>query len=443
MLYRILMWLCIVWLVPLMDYIFKNNAKFKKNIAVGVTFREEGKSDSDVLARLDKYKKQVSLVSLLLLIAVIPGLFIAKMWILLTYWLIWTDLVIFVYAVPYYFCNRNLRKIKSEKGWTYIGSDTVTLDTDNIPKFRLLSLVHFIIPCAVSLLPLIWDRTLWTVHIILALSVFIFWLIYRYLYRYRSETVNDEKELTAVLTRIRHYNWSKIWLISAWVTAMLSFVTLLFLNYPTISLILVFAISIGLCLIAVTIEIKIRKMQEKLTRGSGTDGMVDEDDKWLWGMIYYNPNDSKLLVNERVGMNVTVNLAHTAGKVIMGFMLILLIALPFTGPAMYIYYEKPIDIQVNAKEISVSQGLTHYQIKPEDIASVEMINKLPEDLIRVNGTSFENILKGNFRSGKENMKLLLRTDNPPFMKITKKNGEIFIFGFKGEAEEVEKLWRVD
>ena len=292
MLYRILMWLCIVWIVPLMDYIFKNNAKFKKNIAVGVTFREEGKSDSDVLARLDKYKKQVSLVSLLLLIAVIPGLFIAKMWILLTYWLIWTDLVIFVYAVPYYFCNRDLRKIKSEKGWTYIGSDTVTLDTDNIPKFRLLSLVHFIIPCAVSLLPLIWDRTLWTVHIILALSVFIFWLIYRYLYRYRSETVNDEKELTAVLTRIRHYNWSKIWLISAWVTAMLSFVTLLFLNYPTISLILVFAISIGLCLIAVTIEIKIRKMQEKLTRGSGTDGMVDEDDKWLWRMTCSNPNDS-------------------------------------------------------------------------------------------------------------------------------------------------------
>lgn len=432
MLYRILMWASMIWIVPFMGYLFINNTKFKKNIAVGVTFKEEGKRDEAVLLRLEVYKKQVKLISLLLLIAAIPGVFIETMWIMFTYWLTWIDLTVFVYAIPYYLCNRDLKKIKSERGWIYNSYETVSIDTDNIPKFKLLSPAFFMIPAILCLFPLIWDRTFMIMYVVMSLSVVLFWIIYLYFYRKRSEAVNEEKELTRVLTQIRHYNWSKIWIIASLLTVALSFSGLLFLNHPAIALILVLVISTAICVIAVAIEIKIRKMQEKLTEGSGTGLIVDEDDKWIGGMVYYNPNDSKLFVNERIGMNVTVNLAHTAGKVIMGLVLIALIALPFTGPAMHIYYEKPIDIQVNAEGIAASQGLTHYQIKLEDIANVEMINKLPENLVRVNGTSFENLLKGNFRSGKENMKLLLRTDNPPFMKVTTKKGEIFIFGFKGE-----------
>lgn len=41
------------------------------------------------------------------------------------------------------------------------------------------------------------------------------------------------------------------------------------------------------------------------------------------------------------------------------------------------------------------------------------------------------------------MTLLLRTDNPPFIKITKKNEEIFVLGVdgnvKGKFEEIEGI----
>ena len=151
-------------------------------------------------------------------------------------------------------------------------------------------------------------------------------------------------------------------------------------------------------------------------------------------MIYYNPNDSKLIVNERVGMNTTMNLAHTSGKVIMGFILIFTLAMPFTGPALHIYYEKPIEIQVSREEITASQGITEYHIKFSDIENIELINELPNDLVRVNGTAFEDILKGNFRSGKDNMILLARPDNKPFIKITEKGGKVFVLGFEGGVE---------
>ena len=193
-------------------------------------------------------------------------------------------------------------------------------------------------------------------------------------------------------------------------------------------------LSIVICIESVGIEIKIRKMQEKLTKGSGIGAIVDEDDKWIGGMIYYNPNDSKLIVNERVGMNTTMNLARTSGKVIMGFILIFALALPFIGPALHIYYEKPIEIQVSREEITASQGITEYHIKFSDIENIELINELPNDLVRVYGTAFEDILKGNFRSGKDNMILLVRPDNKPFIKITEKGGKVFLLGFEGDVE---------
>ncbi len=434
MFYNILMWASICWIAPLMGYLLINNAKFKKNIAVGVTFMEEGKRDADVISRLNKYKKQVKILTILLLLAVIPGIFISKFWIMLTYWLVWTDLVVFLYAIPFYLCNRDLKKLKREKGWVYNAAHSVSIDTATIPSFKQLSPFLFIIPCILSLLPLIWDRTFYMLYIVSGLTIIIFWFIYRYLYRNRSETVNEEKDLTRVLTQIRHYNWSKIWLIASWLTAILSYSGLLFINNQVLALVLVLGLSTVICIEAVGIEIKIRKMQEKLTKGSGTGVIVDEDDKWIGGMIYYNPDDNKLIVNERVGMNTTMNLARTSGKVIMGFILILTLAMPFIGPALHIYYEQPIKIQVSREEITASQGITKYHIKFSEIENIELINELPKDLVRINGTAYEDILKGNFRSGKENMMLLVRPDNKPFIKITEKGGKVFLLCFEGDVE---------
>lgn len=438
MLFKIIMWGSIFWIVPLMNYIFINNAKFKKNIAVGVTFREEGKCDADVKARLDKYKKQIKKISLLLLVLIVPGLFIETMWIMLTYWLVWIDMVILAYPIPFYLCNRDLKKIKREKGFVYGSSERVFVDTDNVPKFKNLSPLLFIIPCILSLLPLVWDRVSWIIYVTSAVCIAVFYIMYRYFYRNRSEAVNDEKNLTRVLTQIRHYNWSKIWLVASWLMVALSYTGLLLLSYPTMALAAVFIISTVICAEAIIIEIKIRKMQEKLTVGSGTESIVDEDDRWLGGMIYYNPNDSHLLINDRVGMNTNINMAHTLGKVIVAVLLVTIIAMPFTGPAMYIYYKEPITIQVSSDEISASQGITNYHIRLADVEKTEIITKLPDDLFRVNGTSFENLLKGHFRSKTTNLILLLRTDEEAFMKITKKNGEIFILSRPKEEVQVLK-----
>ena len=442
MLFNILMWASIFWLAPFLGYIMTNNAKFKKNIAVGVTFMEEGKQDAEVISRLNRYKKQIKMITIVLLLAVIPGVFVSRFWILLTYYLVWTDVTIFIYAIPFYLCNRDLKAIKKRKGWAQHQGEKVEIDMENIPNFKEISPLLFIIPCIVSLLPLIWDRTFYVLYITSAASVLVFWFSYRYFYRNRSERVNEERDLTRVLTQIRHYNWSKIWIVASWLTIPLSFSGLLFISHPALALTLIFLVTAVICVEAVGIEIKLRKMQEKLTKGSGVGAIVDEDDKWIGGMIYYNPNDSRLIVNERVGMNTTLNLARTSGKVITLFLLILILALPFTGPAMNVYYKQPIKIEIAKDEVEASQGITNYRIKLSDIKDVELIDELSDNLIRVNGTSFDDLLKGDFRDGNENLTLMLRPNSKPFIRVTDKNGKVFVFSFRGDVkgkfEEIRK-----
>lgn len=442
MLFNILMWASIFWIAPFLGYIMTNNAKFKKNIAVGVTFMEEGKRDEEVISRLNRYKKQVKMITIVLLLAVIPGVFVSKFWMLLTYYLVWTDVTIFIYAIPFYLCNKDLKAIKKRRGWVQHSGEKVEIDMENIPNFKEISPLLFIIPCIVSLLPLVWDRTFYVLYITSAASVLVFWFSYRYFYRNRSERVNEERDLTRVLTQIRHYNWSKIWIVASWMTIPLSFSGLLFISHPALALTLIFLVTAVICVEAVAIEVKLRKMQERLTRGSGVGAIVDEDDKWIGGMIYYNPNDSRLIVNERVGMNTTLNLARTSGKVITLFFLILLLALPFTGPAMNVYYKQPIKIEVTKDEVEARQGITNYRIKLSDIKNVELIDELSDDLIRVNGTSFDDLLKGDFRDGNENLVLLLRPNSKPFIRVTDKNGKIFVFSFRGDVkgkfEEIRK-----
>ena len=442
MLFNILMWASIFWIAPLLGYLMTNNAKFKKNIAVGVTFMEEGKQDAEVISRLNRYKKQIKMITIVLLLAIIPGVFVSKFWILLTYYLVWTDVTIFIYAIPFYLCNRDLKAIKKRKGWAQHQGEKVEIDMENIPNFKEISPLLFIIPCIVSLLPLVWDRTFYVLYITSAASVLVFWFSYRYFYRNRSERVNEERDLTRVLTQIRHYNWSKIWIVASWLTIPLSFSGLLLISHPFMALALIFIATGAICIEAVAIEVKLRKMQERLTKGSGVGAIVDEDDKWIGGMIYYNPNDSRLIVNERVGMNTTLNLARTSGKVITLFFLILLLALPFTGPTMNVYYKQPIKIEVTKDEIQAVQGISNYHIKLTDVKNVELINELPDDLVRVNGTSFDDLLKGDFRNGNENLTLLLRPESKPFIRVTDKNGKVFVFSFrgdiKGKFEEIRK-----
>jgi len=42
------------------------------------------------------------------------------------------------------------------------------------------------------------------------------------------------------------------------------------------------------------------------------DDIEDDPKNWKWGIVYFNPNDSRVFVNKRVGIGWTLNFARPA-----------------------------------------------------------------------------------------------------------------------------------
>lgn len=53
----------------------------------------------------------------------------------------------------------------------------------------------------------------------------------------------------------------------------------------------------------------------------------DDDQYWLGGVIYNNPDDSEWLVPKRFGLGRTLNVGHPLGRAIMVGLLLLVVAL--------------------------------------------------------------------------------------------------------------------
>ena len=74
------------------------------------------------------------------------------------------------------------------------------------------------------------------------------------------------------------------------------------------------------------------KLMALKSRDKSIKTVNDEDDKWLYGMIYYNQEDPSFLVEKRFGAGWTLNMANKKAKISMVLLLIWIIGmivLPF------------------------------------------------------------------------------------------------------------------
>jgi len=426
---NIFLWASIIWVAPLACYLLINEAKFKKNIVIGVTLPYQAREDEKVQEILKRFKKQQILVCIILLVLAIPCLFAKGLGLSMALWCSWIDLLVILPNVVYVMNNKALKKVKAENGWKRENTDSIRIDTVTIPPDKWLSPWVFFPAFFLSLLPVIWDKNFWTLYAILAAIPVTFWLIYRYLYRNKSETIDENTGLARVLTQVRRRNWRRMWLVCAYCFSALSLVIFLTQSNPMLGIILTIAIVFFITLAIIRVEMNTRKIQEKLTAQSGRDWYVDDDDKWIGGIIYYNPNDSRFIINNRIGTNSSFNLAKPAGKAIMGFVVLLLIAMPFTGILLDSIAGKEIELELTKTGIVSTNGSARYSILYEEIAEVELLEKLPMKMTRKFGIGMENLLRGSFSAeGIGNMEVCLDPRYPPFILITTRNDKHYLFG---------------
>ena len=438
--WKLVMWAGIIWLLPLLNAYFKSECKPKKNIIAGVTLPYSAQDDAAVLALLAQYKKDLKLTCWIMLAAAVPSLLLQGYGAFMTYWLTWTILMCLSFYVPYIRCNKALRKLKEDRGWRRAeeAPQVVTDLKAAAEEMRWFSPWWFLPPFVISLVPLFFERTVWWLWGLDAVIVPVSYLCYRYLYRNRAEVVDEDSERTLALTRIRRYNWGKCWLIVAWATGFFNVGMWLTLENIWLCMAVILVYGLVVCVSVIGIEFRVRRLQEKLTADSGQGYYVDEDDRWIWGMIYYNPNDARLTINNRTGVGTTINLARRSGQILMGLGLALLLACPLVGVWEMGMEQAPVELEVTETEIIGSHYGGEWSVALEDIGSVEVLKERPP-LRRVAGTGMESALTGQFNAdGWGRVTVCIDPRTGPWLLVTAEDGKLFLFGAseEGAVEEI-------
>ena len=432
-----ILWISGLLTLPLMSYMLLNESRFKKNIVIGVTLPNQAREDEDVQKELKLFRRNIWIINgILVLLAVLGYLSVPKT-LTLTSWIIWLLLSIALPYIPYVYTNSQLKKLKQQKGWIQ-QNEVIRVDTSAIGTQKYLSPLYFVAPVIISMLPLLFDRSMMFMYITMAILCVLFGFSYRYLYRNKAEMVDENTELTKALTQIRRYAWGKMWIVTSYAIAFYSLAGWLSLKNPVVGIIMTAVLTVILCLYALRLEMNLRKQQEKLTANSGTGWYVDDDEYWLGGVLYNNPNDNRLIINSRVGMNTSVNIAKPAGKLILALIAMLLLILPFTGVYGDYLSTQPIEIAVEDQNLKADLGIIHYNIDASTIKEIELLNTLPEGMQRIAGMGMDNLLQGSFSSKIGKMTVLADPQNAPFILI-RTDEKTWLLGTR-ESSETERLY---
>lgn len=424
---NLILWGTIIWLPALEYFLLRNEARPKKNIAVGVTLPHDRWQEPEVQAELARFRRELGILCLALTAAAVPCIFCRRVGIGMILYMVWIDLAIVLPQIPFVLTNRRLKALKKERGWQPENVLRTAELTVAAQPVRWLPCRCFLLPLAVSLLPLLFDRAYRIVYGCDAAVVLLCWFGYRWLYRNRAEAVDDNALLTETLTRLRRANWGRCWLWCAWCMAALNLCIWLLQDHFWGMMAATLAFCFGLTAAVVGVEFRTRRMQEKLTAGCTGPVCVDEDEKWIWGLFYYDPQDDRLMANQRTGLNSTFNLARPAGRVIVGLCALLLLAMPLLGVWMDHEERTPVTLSVSNGMLVAAHTGTEYEIPLAEITETELLDTLP-GMQRTWGSSMDTFAKGSFSSSRGGLKVCLDPRTGPWLYLKTQDGQQYLLG---------------
>lgn len=157
----------------------------------------------------------------------------------------------------------------------------------------------------------------------------------------------------------------------------------------------------------------------------------EDDDNYIFGMIYYNPNDPAFFVEKRAGVGWTVNVARPMGKVAMALTALLIIGTIVM--TVYASTSMKVNLQIREQVVTI-KGMYSENIDRKDIVELSFEKSIPPIAVKQNGGAIGNKKVGYFRTKDgEKVKLFIEDDKNSVIKIVTKEKTIYI-----NYEEKEK-----
>ena len=449
MLFRIIMISCIF-----ITFITLSSAnKPKKNMFMAVTLPYDV-LESDFIKEVQKeYKSMCNKVYLLMLLTAIPCVF--PFWIFknttvyIFYLMLWCMGFAYYGIIPFKLMNRKIKAEKAKNGWFVGEKKVVYCDTKTtlLKNSMPISNKYFLIPILIGIIPLILsiknfssENIAFLIVAILNLGlVILLFYIAKVFNKNKLKTYSTDSEINFILNKTEKQMFSIYFLINAIVEslivlvfylALFEYIDLKFLNVIVVSTLLLSSIvALGF----IYIKKKINDLDEELSsKNKDSEIIVDDDDYWIDGIYYYNPNDSSKMVSSRFGYSMTYNLAtkhgYFMGKkldkiVLIGTMILILVLM---GPSEI--SNSSISFSNDSPNISISSFPYSYELDYKDIESIKLTNEPISFKIRTNGMATDTKCIGNFKSdkyGKCRVYLYFKNkdDNPPYIVVKLKNSK--------------------
>ena len=421
MLFRIIMISCIF-----ITFITLSSAnKPKKNMFMAVTLPYDV-LESDFIKEVQKeYKSMCNKVYLLMLLTAIPCVF--PFWIFknttvyIFYLMLWCMGFAYYGIIPFKLMNRKIKAEKAKNGWFVGEKKVVYCDTKTtlLKNSMPISNKYFLIPILIGIIPLILsiknfssENIAFLIVAILNLGlVILLFYIAKVFNKNKLKTYSTDSEINFILNKTEKQMFSIYFLINAIVEslivlvfylALFEYIDLKFLNVIVVSTLLLSSIvALGF----IYIKKKINDLDEELSsKNKDSEIIVDDDDYWIDGIYYYNPNDSSKMVSSRFGYSMTYNLAtkhgYFMGKKLDKIVLIgtLILILVLMGPSEI--SNSSISFSNDSPNISISSFPYSYELDYKDIESIKLTNEPISFKIRTNGMATDTKCIGNFKSDK-------------------------------------------
>ncbi|MGM0165898.1 hypothetical protein IGI39_000852 [Enterococcus sp. AZ135] len=173
---------------------------------------------------------------------------------------------------------------------------------------------------------------------------------------------------------------------------------------------------------------RLRNKQDQLLTQTSSFRYTGDDYYWRYG-IYYNPDDRRLMLPDRIGLNITINLARVGGKIFIGLIPAILIGVMLIVVVpLYIldYHPDPLTYEVKQESVVLDGPLyRESNINYNSIEKVSLLNKMPTIGLKENGLASVNYAIGSFKVDGKSATLFVDHQSKPILKITTKNRDYY------------------
>lgn len=427
-------------------FVFSRQLQYENGLLFGVNMKKEWLKDASIANIQQSVKKEMRHSALFLALVPFTSLLTSHISFQITIWVFWLLAAIVLLTLPVMRANHRLKTWKLQTNRYDQAQMEHYVELKQAGTVRKVRFFPFFLPNAIAIAS---SLILFSQSVVFGMSCLvgascglIYWIVAVWIDRQPVSVISTDSDVNINYTRAKKNLWKNFWLIFCWLnTILILFLEILtvFATHMQIWIIIGMIIyGLILSLLCIPCTLKLKSVDRTYAEKRNLTSDTDDDRHWIGGIFYYNPNDSHTMVEQRIGIGTTVNIATPLGKGLMLFSAFALLCIPFICVWIIVDEFTPIDLIIQNQTLCAEHLKTDYEIPVMEIEDLTLLtaSDLP-DWSKAYGTAMDTLEKGIFTiPGGEDCTVFLNPQNHYFLHF-KVNGKSYYLGGVDDAQTKE------